>query len=490
MYRGEFQGPAARAAIASTLCVMSLCVISLAACATLPSNTPPRVAKAPAAYATAKSFDAPAADWPADGWWKRYGDPQLDALMDEALAASPTLAEAQARITKARSVRAVVAAQLLPSIDGVAQVQEAEQSDKSLFPPQFLPPGYQDYGQATLNLNWELDFWGRNRAAVAAATSEARATAADAAEARLVLTTDIATAYATLARLEADREVAVEATRVRDDTAALVAKRVSNGLDTQAELKQAMAGSPMARASVAALDEQIAQTRDALAALAGAGPDRGLALTPPKAAQLTAFGLPADLPANLIGRRPDIIAARWRAQAADRRVAQAKAAFYPDVNLAAYVGQQSLHLYQLAEPGAAFGAVGPAVDLPIFEGGRLRATLRGTRADRDSAVAAYDAAVTEALREVADVAASEKALKVRQAESRKALDFYEGAYKVARLRYDGGLSTFQSVLLAEDAVLAERQIVSDLDSRAFTLDVALVRALGGGFGSPKDLPHA
>jgi NodT family efflux transporter outer membrane factor (OMF) lipoprotein len=265
---------------------------------------------------------------------------------------------------------------------------------------------------------------------------------------------------------------------------------VAGGLDTQAELKQAQAGPPAARAEVAAIDEEIAQTRDALAALAGAGPDRGLAREAPKAARPTAFGLPGDLRVGLIGRRPDVIAARWRAEAAARRVAEAKAAFYPNVNIAAYFGQQALHLDALATHGAAFGAVGPALSLPIFEGGRLRGELRGARADRDGAVAAYDEALTEALREVADVAASEKALDVRLAESRKALGYYEGAYKVARLRYQGGLSTYQSVLLAEDAVLAQRRIVADLDSRAFTLDVALVRALGGGFAPDKEAPHA
>jgi NodT family efflux transporter outer membrane factor (OMF) lipoprotein len=375
----------------------------------------------------------------------------------------------------------VAAARELPQLTAQGNIEETKKTYAYLFPKQFLPLGYQDYGQVTLNLNWELDFWGKNRAAVRAAASDARAAAADAAEARLVLTTDIASQYATLARLYADREVAVESTKVREETAGLTAQRVANGLDTQAELKQAQAGSPAARANVAALDEDIAQTRDALAALVGAGPDRGLNLAPPKAARLAAFGLPSDLRISLIGRRPDVIAARWRAEAATHRIKQAKAEFYPDVSISGYFGQQSLHLSQLLTPGAALGSIGPAVTLPIFEGGRLRANLRGARADRDEAVAAYDAAVTEALREVADVAASERALGQRLGESRKALDFYEGAYKVARLRYEGGLSTFQSVLLAEDAVLTQRLIVSDLESRAFTLDVALVRALGGGF---------
>jgi NodT family efflux transporter outer membrane factor (OMF) lipoprotein len=478
--------------------------ILLSGCASLPPATPARQAKAAGSYEAARSLEAPASAWPADGWWKRYGDPQLDALMDEALAGSPTLAQAAARVTRARAQRAATAAALLPTLDANGQVQEMKFSYNTYIPGEFLPKGYQDYGQVTLNMNWELDFWGKNRAAVAAATSEAAATAADAAEARLVLTTEIAQAYATLAQLSADREVAQDAIRVREQTADLVAQRVSNGLDTQAELKQAKAAPPAARAALAAIDEEITLTRDALAALAGVGPDRGLALTAPKPAQLPAFGLPADVRLGLIGRRPDVVAARWRADAEARRVKQAKAAFYPDINIAAYWGQQSLHLDELVSKGSAFGAVTPALDLPIFEAGRLRAGLRGAEADRDAAVAAYDAAVTQALREVADTAASERALVQRRAESRKALDFYEGAYQVARTRYQGGLSTFQSVLLAEDAVLTQRQIVSDLDSRAFTLDVALVRALGGGFGdagsgagptkvgsvSRKEVPHA
>jgi NodT family efflux transporter outer membrane factor (OMF) lipoprotein len=473
-----------------TVASLALCAIALWGCASLPPATPARQAKAVDAYATRDALAAPAGDWPSDGWWKAYGDPQLDALMDEATRDSPTLAQAEARLVRARAMRAVAFSALLPSLNGAAQVQVLKQSYEYLFPPEFLPKGYQDYAQATLNLNWELDFWGKNRAAVAAAASEARAAAADAAEARLVLTTDIADAYATLAQLTAARAVSAEAAKVREQTVTLTAQRVTNGVDTQAELKQAQGALPAARARIAELDEAIAQTRNALAALAGAGPDRGLAIQEPKAVRLKAFGLPTDVRMNLIGRRPDVIAARWRAEAADRRVYEAKAAFYPDINIAAYLGQQSLHVENLVNPGAAIGAVTPALNLPIFQGGRLRGELRGAKADRDAAVAAYDGAVTQALREVADVVASERALGERLDQSRRALDSYEGAYRVARLRYQGGLSSFQSVLLAEDAVLAERRIVSDLESRAFTLDVALVRALGGGFGPHTEPPHA
>jgi NodT family efflux transporter outer membrane factor (OMF) lipoprotein len=463
------------------LAVGAASLFALSACASLPAAPVARVAKAPQAYETARSFDAPTADWPTDRWWERYNDPQLNALMTEALAGSPDLAQAEARVLKAKAAQAGATAALLPNINGTGNIQDLKQSYKYIIPQSFLPSGYQDYAQATLNLNWELDFWGKNRAAIAAATSRARAAEADAAEARLILTTDLASAYATLAQLYADRDVAAQAVKVREETAGLVSQRVTNGLDTQAELKQAQAGAPATKADLAALDEQIALTRNQLAALMGEGPDRGLTITRPAALKLAAFGLPAELRANLVGRRPDVVAARWRAQAAVKDVTQAKARFYPDINLTGYIGQQSLHVTELFAPGAQLGAIGPAVTLPIFEGGALRAGLRGAQADREAAVSAYDGVVTQAFHQVADAAASERALSGRLAESQLALDRYEQAFQVARLRYEGGLSTYQSVLLAEDAVLAQRRVVADLQSRALVLDIALVRALGGGF---------
>lgn len=401
--------------------------------------------------------------------------------MDQALAGSPTLAEAKTRVTKALSSRAQAAAAIQPIINGSGNVQETKQTYNWLFPKAFLPLGYQPYGEVLLNFSWELDFWGKYRAAIAQATSEARASAADAAEARLMLTTQIASTYATLAQLYDDRDVAAQSVQVREETASLVSQRVTNGLDTQAELKQAQAASPATRETVLALDEQIALTKDALAALVGEGPDRGLQIQRPRPPKLAAFGLPSDARLDLIGRRPDVVAARWRAEAAQKGVKVAKTQFYPDVSLTGYIGQQSLHLSRLLNAGSTLGSVGPAVTLPILEGGRLRAELRGAEADRDDAVAAYDAAVTEALRQVADAANSERALSGRLAESRRALAGYEDAWRIARLRYEGGLSTFQSVLLAEDAVLNQRRVVSDLQSRAYELDVQLVRALGGGF---------
>jgi NodT family efflux transporter outer membrane factor (OMF) lipoprotein len=468
-------------AIGATVSIL-LAALLASACATMPAATPARVAKAPEAYATAQTLAAPeTAAWPVDAWWKAYGDAQLDALVDEALAGSPTLAQAEARLRRAQALANQAKAAQLPSVEANGSVERSKQSYNSGIPAPFVPQGYNAYGRLGLDFSWELDFWGKNRAAVAAATSEAQAAQADAAQARLMLATSVAAAYADLARLYAERDVAERSVALRQETLTLVGDRVTNGLDTRGELRQAEAGPPTARAELAAIDEQIAQTRNGLAALLGAGPDRGLAIARPSIATLKPFGLPANLAADLIGRRPDVVAAKWRAEAASKRIGQAKAAFYPNVNLAAAIGVQSLHLDKLFDSGSDVGSVGPAVSLPIFEGGRLKANLRAAEADRDGAVAAYDSAVTQALRDVADVAASERALSTRLSESRAALAANEDGFRIAKLRYQGGLSTYQNVLIAEQAVLSQRRIVADLESRALALDVALVRALGGGF---------
>ena len=454
--------------------------LGLAACATAPDARLPSP-RAVQSLASAESFKAPQGQWPGDGWWRAYGDAQLDGLIDAALANAPDMAAAGARLEKARAQASAARAAELPSLQGQAEIIADKQSYNTGIPPAFAPKGYKGFGQLSLNFDWELDFWGKNRAAVTAAASDARAAEADRAEARLVLSTAIASTYADYARLWAERDVAERAVQSRQETLQLVSQRVESGLDTRGELALAQAGPAAARADLAAIDEDIALSRNALAALMGAGPDRGLAIARPAAPSLKAFGLPANLAANLIGRRPDIVAARWRAEAAQSRIGVARAQFYPNINLAALIGYQSLGLSKLFASGSGIGQFGPAISLPIFEGGRLRANLKGARADYAQAVASYDQALIQALRQAADAAASERALAGRLKESAAALAADEDAYRIARLRYEGGLSNYQSVLLAEDAVLQARRIVVDLQARAFTLDVQLVRALGGGY---------
>jgi NodT family efflux transporter outer membrane factor (OMF) lipoprotein len=465
---------------------ISLAALSLTACAALPAATPARVAKPLNTYESRASFAAPAVEWPSDAWWTAYNDPQLDTLIAEALDNSPTLAAGQARLMRAQSAAAGVRGAALPGVSLNGYAAEHKESYNNGFPREYVPQGYKDAGRLTLDFSWDLDFWGRNRAAIAAASSEARAVQAEAAAARLMLSAAVASAYADLGRQWALRDIAARAVELRTETGKLTDQRRANGAETQGAVSQASAELYAARAELGAQEEALSLARNQLAALLGAGPDRGLAITRPPLATTKPFGLPANVGLDLIGRRPDVTAARWRAEAANRRVGQARAAFFPNINLAAYFGVQALTLDTLFKNGSDIGQFGPAVSLPIFEGGRLRAGLRGVQAERDGAVAAFDGAVAQALREVADAAAGQRGLADRLSETRAAVAASEDAHRISRLRYNGGLGTYQSVLLAEQTLLAQRRTLATLESRALAADVAMVRALGGGYAA--DLP--
>jgi NodT family efflux transporter outer membrane factor (OMF) lipoprotein len=441
-----------------------------------------------ASLASAQSLAAPTADWPNDRWWDAYGDAQLSGLVDEALKGAPSLAQAEARLAAAKAASSVARAATLPSLDGSANVALTEQSRIVGFPPfiqELLPNGYLGTGRLAADLSYDLDLFGKNRAALAAQVSEAEATRADLAEARLTLSTAIAGAYADLIRLGAEREAAAEAVRNRAETARLTAMRVENGLDTRGELKQAEAATPASQADLEAIDEQILLTRHRIAALMGEGPDRGLGIAIPASEAVKPFGLPADLRLHLVARRPDIVAARLRAEEAAKRIDVAYASFFPDVSLTGYIGQQSLGLSQLFNPAASIGQIGPTVTLPIFEGGRLRGQYHGAQADYAAAVAAYNATLAQALQDVADAAASVQSAARQLEERRASLEAGEQAYAIAKERYEGGLSTYVSVLTAEDAVIEQRRAFADARSRAFSLDITLIHALGGGYADPK-----
>ena len=463
------------------LTLMAGAAATLSACASVPHLGPAPQPKAPAAYAASQSFAAPATEWPSDRWWATYGDPQLDKLINEALAGAPDLAKARARVRQAEAFRETAASTLGPHLAAVASVAEVKQSYNNGVPKAAVPHGWNDAGLAGLSLDWQLDLFGKNRALLATATSEADAARADEAQARLMLSTAVAAAYADLTRLYADRDAADEALRVRADSEALISARCVQGLETQAALERAHAGRAEAEAELAALDEAIGLERNAIAALLGQGPDRGLQIAQPKPGAIHAFGLPANLQADLIGRRPDVVAARLTAEAAAKRIKVAKADFYPNVNLTGLIGVQSLGLDMLSKSGSGMGSVGPAITLPIFDSGRLQGAYRGARAQYDEAVASYDQTLAKALQEVADSAVSTRALDARLAKTREALAASTNAYDLARERYARGLGTYLEVLNAQDALIANWRTVADLETRAFTLDIALVRALGGGF---------
>ncbi|NMN03009.1 MULTISPECIES: efflux transporter outer membrane subunit [unclassified Novosphingobium] len=421
------------------------------------------------------------ADWPASDWWQSLGDAQLSALIAEGMANAPSLAIADARLRAARGLAQASGAALLPQVSASGSVAEAKQSYNNGIPPAFVPKGWNDTGSASLSVSYELDFFGKNRAALRAATSEAQAAGFEAQAAHLAIATGVADAYATLARAAAARDVRAQALQLREDTAQLVRQRVLNGLDTRAEQRQAEAAIPVARADLVAADEAIALARHALAVLIGAPPSRGDAIALPQPAALTAQALPANLALDLVGRRPDVAAARARAEAAAARVRVARAAFYPNVNLMGFIGVQVLGLGNLTASGSEAGSVGPAISLPLFSGGRITGNYRQARAGYDEAVASYDDTLLKALRDVADAAASRRSVDAQLAQLGEAVAASQDAWRIARRRYEAGLSPYLSVLSAQDALLANRRLQADLQARTLAAHVALVRALGGGF---------
>lgn len=428
----------------------------------------------------------PAGNWPGDRWWIDIGDPQLTGLIDEALANSPDLVVADARLRSAEGFARAAGASLLPAVSANADADVQRQSLNNGIPPQFVPPGWQDTGRATLNLSYELDFFGRHRAQLRAATSQVEAARIEAQAARLVLATSVAAAYADFLRIHGDLEVAETALRIRTETADLVARRVANGLDTRAEQRQADAGVESARGDLEALIEARDLTRNAIAALVGAGPDRGRSIVPPGNSAYRTYGLPNELALGLVARRPDLVAARLRAEAAAARIDVARAEFYPNVNLTAFIGFQSLGLENLFKDGSSIGLAGPAISLPLFQGGRLSGNFTRARGEYDEAVALYELTLLRAVREVADAATSQRALASRLSRAQAAVDASEEAYAIARQRYDGGLAGFLTVLAAEDALLANKRLLRTLETRTLAIEVELIRALGGGFGASTD----
>lgn len=456
-------------------------LVLLPACATPPHLGPRAEIAAADSFASTQSLPEQNAAWPGSVWWKQFADPQLDALIAEALANSPDLAAAQARLLAARGYAQQAGAALLPSADASGRAELTKQSYNNGFPKEFLPQGWNDTGQLSLALSLDLDLWGKNRAALAAAKSDLFAAEVERREAELVLAANIAAAYADLAQLFNQREVQISALQVRQETLKLVSGRVQAGLDNRAEFKQAEAAVPAARADISATDEGITLTRNRLAALIGKGPDRGLTIARPKLNSRAIAGLPEQVSVNLVGRRPDLVAARARVEAAASRAKVARADFLPNISLGALVGFQSLGLENLLKSGSTMGNAGPAISLPIFHGGALSGRYRVATAAYDEAVADYDRTLLNALRDVADAAASHRMLAQRLTEADAALASAEDAYALARKRYEGGLSAYLDVLTAEERLLQYRLAVASLRSRAAMVDVSLIRALGGGY---------
>jgi NodT family efflux transporter outer membrane factor (OMF) lipoprotein len=420
-------------------------------------------------------------DWPAQQWWTRYKDPQLDQLIDDALKGNPTLAAAQARLSIARaSVQGARAVQLPQLNASYKQVRERF-SNNYIYPPPF-GGSMQTDANLQLNLGFDLDLWGKNRSRYAASVSRAEAAQAETQVARNALVSAVTQSYFNLQNALAEHDVITKIVRQLENVASITRGRVRAGLDTEVEVNQADSAVSAAKVQLNQVDTNGAMLRHQLTALLGAGPARGqsveraLPQRPPAAA-------PKNIPMDLLGRRPDVVAAKRQVQASASEISAAKAQFFPDVNLSAFAGFMSLGLSNLLKNGSQTYGVGPAISLPLFNGGALNAQLSGKRGDRDLAIANYNQTVLTAVREVADAITAIKALQQQAVDQSASYRSISSAYDIAVERYKSGLGNFLQVLLAQNEVQKQAILDTDLRMRAYNLDAQLATALGGGYAA-------
>jgi NodT family efflux transporter outer membrane factor (OMF) lipoprotein len=421
-----------------------------------------------------------AAAWPDGAWWEQFGDEQLDGVVDHALSSQPRLRVAEARVRAAEAIAGIAGAPLYPHVNARAGSERERFSEHGTVPPP-IAGTWQTINNASLGVDYELDFWGKNRAAVNAALDRVHASQVDLQAARLMLSVAVVQTYLRLDSAYRLRDLLRDTLAQRQKILALTRARVAAQVDSNLELTEAEAALPATREQLEATGATIALLRNQIAALEGEGPDAGLSLQRPRLAARGAMRIPSNLPIDLIGRRPDVVAQRWRVEAARQDIKVARAEFYPDISLNAFVGLQRLGFGQFLSMGSRVLGVGPAISLPLFEGGRLRGNLALHQAVYDAAVERYNGAVLGALHDVVDQLTALTWIDRQQREQIQAVQLSQHAYDLATARYRNGLADYLQVLVADGQVLAQkrRQILLDEHRRALRVD--LIRALGGGY---------
>lgn len=423
------------------------------------------------------------AAWPGDAWWHAYGDPQLDALIEEALRGSPSLATAEARLRAAQGQLVAAHAAQLPTVALDGSVVRQRFPVNGLYPPPY-GGSYFTQGQVTLDFSYDIDFWGRNRALAQAARAGVAAAQADQAAARLAIAVAVVRAYIQLDLSYQLLDVANDSLKQQLNILDLTQQRVNAGLENTARVKQSEGIVALTRAGVEATQANIDLAHNQLADLVGAGPDRARDLRRPQLSTPADLALPSVLPSDLLGRRPDIVAARAEVESASHGVKAAEAAFYPNVNLTAFAGFQSLGLAQLFDASDRILGAGPAFSLPLFNRGALEGALYERQAQVDLSVAQYNQTLLDAVRQVADVVANWRALERESTQQVAALDDAERSYDLTSQRYRAGLDNYLSVLSSQNQVLLAQGLRAELQARRMTFSVDLVQALGGGYVAP------
>ncbi len=452
----------------------------LAGCAVPESKPLVTPLAAPALGLSGTPVPAIAADW-----WRGFGDPQLDRLVGDAVAGNPSLDAALARVAQARAVLATRDADNGPNVTLDASEQVARLSGRYTIPPPFAG-STRFIGSTAANLSWNLDLFGRQKAAIEGARASVRAAALDVAAARLTLSGAVVQTYVDMARAEMQAGIAQRTIATRENSLRLVNVRIRNKLSSKLEAQAA--ATLLAQARQALLRSQAAQVlaKTALAALAGRGVDYPATIRPTAIRLDAALPLPRAVPADLLARRVDIAAAQARIEAAAAGRQVARRAFYPNVNLAAMAGFQAVGLGNLVSLDAATAGAGPALHLPLFDNGRLKAELAGSTALLDAATADYNDRIVGAVREVADALARIGALEADRVRQREVVRGFAETGRLNAIRVSSGLDSRLDLVDNDVRTLEAEQADANLAADAAQQRIALVLALGGGFDSSQD----
>ena len=433
----------------------------------------------------AKITTTPAA-WPKTDWWTTLNDTQLDALIDEALKDNPDLASADARARSAQSQVDTANSRRLPTVGADASVTGVRLPTTAI--PEPIGGHFQFFPAIYASFNWSIDLWGGKRAAWEAALGQARASDIDAHATRLMLSGNVARAYVQLGYAFASKDVADAQRKRAGAELELVRQRVAAGLDNQLQVKQAEAELATADGQLALADSAIDSARIALAVLLGKGPDRGLDIARPKTLAPSAIAVPPNLAADLLGRRADLVAARWRVEAASKNIAAIKTEFLPNISLGAMAGITSSSADTLFSLPARFFEIAPAVSLPIFDGGRRRADLKSADATYDLAVAQYNSTLVGALNDVADKLSGLDSVAIQIAAQQRAVSAAREGFALSQQRYKAGVGSYLDTLSVQQQLLAAEQRMASLEAQQVDTSVRLVMALGGGFDAGNDVP--
>lgn len=429
--------------------------------------------------------------WPKEDWWVGFGDPQLTALIDEALQNNPSLDIASARARQAQAVAQSIDAGRKPQVALGAALNGARLSSKDPIYPAYALGTFVWAKQADLELSWDLDIWGGRRDAWEAALGRSRAADIDAHAARIQLSVNVARTYVQLNYAFALRDVADKELARATQSASYTRRLVEGGLARPQQ--QYLADSQVASAEQqkTQADRAIDAARSSLSVLLGQGPDRGRTIDRPKLVDPGDVVLPDQISIDLLGRRTDLVAARWQVEAAGKEIKAAKTAFLPNISLSAMAGfiavGGSTNLFQL--PARTY-SVAPALTLPIFDGGKLRANLAATDASYDEAVAHYNTLLVSAVNDVVDLVSASDSVRTQITQEKRARDDAQKSWDEAQALYKGGLTDAISPLVTRQQLLLAEQRLAVLQSQQTDIAIRLIEALGGGYDASAQTAEA